>query len=249
MSRFALRISDGVSSRSVADWKRSWNRCFSMSLRVTVSCSSLIPRNSFIRLGIGVIVDCGLWIVESEAEIRLFSFRNLQSAIRNLLNVGPPRHEAALKRHLVRHTSKTVLGGAFRQTANLKQNLPGTDNRGPVLRFALTLTHPRFGGDGGNGLVRENTNVVTTFAGNEPRHGHAAALDAFGGEPAAFERLQTEVAVGDVVPAVRVALDRSIIFLASRPPAHNAALALAELDSFGHLWHRNTLPSGRISLE
>src|SRR5262245_23625923 len=46
MSRRALRISPGVSSRSVADWNRSWNRCFSMSRRVRASCSSLIPRYS-----------------------------------------------------------------------------------------------------------------------------------------------------------------------------------------------------------
>ena len=43
ISVFALRISDGVSSRSVADWNRSWNRCFSVSFRASVSCSSLIP--------------------------------------------------------------------------------------------------------------------------------------------------------------------------------------------------------------
>ena len=38
-SRFALRISLGVSSRSVADWKRRWNRFFSCSFSESWSCS------------------------------------------------------------------------------------------------------------------------------------------------------------------------------------------------------------------
>src|SRR5437879_1682998 len=45
-SRLALLISLGVSRRSVADWKRRWNRCLISSVRAKLSCSSLIPRYS-----------------------------------------------------------------------------------------------------------------------------------------------------------------------------------------------------------
>src|SRR5205823_9575176 len=45
-SRLALLISLGVSSRSVADWKRKWNKCLIVSLSVSSSCSSLISRYS-----------------------------------------------------------------------------------------------------------------------------------------------------------------------------------------------------------
>src|SRR5947209_7751185 len=46
ISRLALRISLGVSRRSVADWKRRWKRCLSSSFNVSPSCSSPMPRYS-----------------------------------------------------------------------------------------------------------------------------------------------------------------------------------------------------------
>src|SRR5262245_15926281 len=45
-SRLALRISLGVSRRSVADWKRRWKMFLTTSLRLSSSCSSLMPRYS-----------------------------------------------------------------------------------------------------------------------------------------------------------------------------------------------------------
>ena len=56
MSRLALRISVGVSSRSVADWKRRWNRCFSVSFRVSAELLVAHPPESFILVG---IFTCG----------------------------------------------------------------------------------------------------------------------------------------------------------------------------------------------
>src|SRR5207244_3928278 len=46
ISCLALRISLGVSRRSVADWKRRWNRFLMTSLSASASCSSLMPRYS-----------------------------------------------------------------------------------------------------------------------------------------------------------------------------------------------------------
>src|SRR4029077_18076913 len=135
-SRFALRISDGVSSLSVADWKRSWNRCFSTSFRVNPSCSSLMPRRSLVLVAI-------------VPPIRL--------------HVRPSMHEAALERHLVRHARQTVLRGRFGKPADLEQNLTGSNDRGPVFRFAFALTHSRLGRNRGHRLVGENADIVAAF--------------------------------------------------------------------------------------
>ena len=42
MSRRALRISSGVSSRSVADWNRSWNKFFSTSRKMRFSARKVL---------------------------------------------------------------------------------------------------------------------------------------------------------------------------------------------------------------
>ena len=60
-------------------------------------------------------------------------------------------------------------------------------------------------------------------------------------QPAAFERLQAELAEGDVVAAVALPLSGRLL-LAGRPAADDAALALSELDPLGHLWHGRSLP-------
>src|SRR5207245_9048909 len=98
MSRLALRSSLGVSSRSVADWNRSWNRCFSMSRRVRLSWSSLIPRYS--------------------AAFAAFMFPPLNV---NGYSGRLSLHEAVLERHLLRHAGQAVLGRGLGQAADLGQ--------------------------------------------------------------------------------------------------------------------------------
>src|SRR5437868_5653513 len=90
------------------------------------------------------------------------------SALR--LNVGPAVYEPALERHLVRHPGQAVLGGGLRQPADLEEDLPGTDDRGPVLRLALALAHAGFRRDRGDRLVREDADVVPALARHEAGH-------------------------------------------------------------------------------
>src|SRR5215831_7343111 len=117
-SRRALRISLGVSRRSVADWKRKWNKFLTVSLSVSARCSSLMARNS-----------AG------------FIAYSLLSSDRR-----PPRHETTAERHLVGHAGQGVAGRRFRQAADLEEDHARLDDGRPVLRLALALAHARFGG-------------------------------------------------------------------------------------------------------
>src|SRR6266849_3346779 len=124
-SRLALLISLGVSSRSVADWKRRWNKCLTVSLSVKSSCSSLISRYSD-------------------------GFISRSSSLHR-----QPGDQPALERHLVGDSRQAVSGGRFGQAGNFEQDHAGLDDGGPVFRFTLALAHARFGGDGGDRLMRE----------------------------------------------------------------------------------------------
>src|SRR5438128_605027 len=102
MSRFAFLISLGVSSRSVADWKRNWNRCLIVSLSVRSTCSSLISRIS-----------------------RAFMGTSLSR--KRPLDAGPPGDETTAERHLVRHAGQHVAGRRLGQAAHLEQHLARPD--------------------------------------------------------------------------------------------------------------------------
>src|SRR5262249_11547199 len=132
MSRRVLRISPGVSSRSVADWKRRWNRFFSNSARVRPSCSSLIPRYSLSLARRGIFPS---------PLVRL------------------PRHEAALERHLVGDAGQALAGRRLGQAADLEEDRARLDHRRPELRLALALAHARLRRDRRDALVREDADV------------------------------------------------------------------------------------------
>src|SRR5438552_8588021 len=151
MSCLALRISLGVSSRSVADWKRSWNRCLIVSLSVSRRCSSLISRN-----WAGFIVA---------------------SLSRGASDPGLPRDEAALEGHLVGDTGQAVAGGSFGQSADLEQDHAGTNHGGPVFRLALALAHAGFQRNRRHGFVREDANVEAALTADRVRRGDTPGLD------------------------------------------------------------------------
>src|SRR6516165_9261055 len=128
----ALRISLGVSSRSVADWKRRWNRFLIVSLSVRSSCSSLIARYS-----------AGFMLPPST-------------------DARPPRHQPAAKRHLVGYPGQGVARRRFGQAGDLEQDHARLDHRRPIFRLALALAHARLGRDGRDRLVREDTDEQPT---------------------------------------------------------------------------------------
>src|SRR5947209_13509752 len=111
-SRRALRISLGVSRRSVADWKRRWKRFLIVSLSVSSNCSSLMARYSA-------------------------GFMMLSSTNGPLANARAPRDESAPERHLVGDPGQGIAGRRLRQTADLVEDHPRPDDRRPVLRLAL----------------------------------------------------------------------------------------------------------------
>src|ERR1700730_15858701 len=93
-SRLALIISLGVSRRSVADWKRRWNRFLTTSLSDSSSCSSFMPRYS------DVFMAHRSWGMPAEGR----ATPRADASADTPLNVGPARHEPAPKRHLVGDT-------------------------------------------------------------------------------------------------------------------------------------------------
>src|SRR5205085_449428 len=123
MSRRAFRIMLGVSSRSVADWKRRSNRVFWVSRRAAARSWSDIWRIS------------AAFIVASPSMGRLAA------------------DEPALHRHLVSHLGERLAGGRLGQPAEFEEDLAWPDDRGPELRLALALSHARFQRDRGHRLV------------------------------------------------------------------------------------------------
>src|SRR2546430_168226 len=99
MSRRAFRIMLGVSSRSVADWKRRSNRVFWVSRRAAARSWSDIWRIS------------EAFIVPSPSLARLAA------------------HEPALERHLVGDLGECVAGGGLGQPGQFEQNLTRPDHR------------------------------------------------------------------------------------------------------------------------
>src|SRR5262249_17807402 len=156
----------GVSSRSVADCTRRWKRFFTVSLSVSASWSSPMPRSS--------------------ADFMVPYLRS---------NARPAVDEPAAERHLVGHAGQAVAGRRLGQAAHLVQDHARLDNRGPVFRLALALAHARLGRDGRDRLVGKDADVKPAFAANRVGRGDTARLDGLGAEPAALEGLQAEVAV------------------------------------------------------
>src|SRR5437868_2215598 len=111
ISRRAFRIMLGVSSRSVADWKRRSNKVFWVSRRAAA-------RSSFDMFRISA------------------AFIALSPLLGRL-----PANEPAAERHLVRHLGQRVAGGGLGQARQLEQDLARADHRRPELRLALSLTH------------------------------------------------------------------------------------------------------------
>src|SRR5579859_495054 len=174
----ALRISLGVSNRSVADWKRKWNRFLTVSLSVRARCSSLMARNS-----------AGFMLV-----------------LLALASDGrPARHEPAAKRHLVGDAGQGVAGRRLRQAADFIEDHARLDDRRPELRLALALAHARLGRDRCHRFVRKDADVQASFAAHRVRGGDAAGLDGLRAQPASLQGLQAEIAVADRVAARGVA--------------------------------------------
>src|SRR5579875_2812314 len=167
MSRLALRISLGVSKRSVADWKRRWNKFRIVSLSVRTRCSSLMARNS---AGFMVPLPYGISPL-------------------GLAHRRPPRYKAAAERHLVGHTSQDITRRCFWQTTDFKENHTWLDHSSPVFGFALAFTHACLGRNGRYGFVGKHADVQTPFPTHRVHSSDAAGLDGLGAEPAAFEGL------------------------------------------------------------
>src|SRR5262249_31943665 len=136
------------------------------------------------------------------------------------LQVRSPAHEPAAARHFVGDAGKRVAGSGFGQAAHFEQNHSGLDDGGPVFRLALTLTHARLSRDRGHRLVREHADIQPAFAADRVRRGDAPGFDRLRTEPAAFQRLQAELAEADLVTALRLT-------------SYDAPLAFAELYPFG----------------
>src|SRR5439155_23895096 len=140
-------------------------------------------------------------------------------------NTRPPGHQAATKRHLVRHPGQGVAGGGFGQAADLVQDHARLDHGGPVLGLALALAHTRLRRARRPRLVREDANVQPPLAAHRVSGGDAAGFDRLSTQPAAFEGLQAELAERYGVAA------GSLTF-------YPAALAFSKLYPLGHERHR-----------
>src|SRR5207248_10081713 len=98
------------------------------------------------------------------------------------------------------------------------------DHRRPVLGLALGLAHAGFRGDGSHRLVWEDPTVQATLPAHRVGRGDTPRLDRLGTEPAALDRLETEIAERHRIAARRVTF-------------YLAALAFSKLYSLGHQRH------------
>ena len=110
-----------------------------------------------------------------------------------------------------------VLGNA----GDLEEDGAGLDAGRPEGGLGLALAHPLLERLLGDGLVGEDPDEDLALTTEEVLRRDAARVDLAGAEPVVLERLQAELAEGDVVAPRRVA-------------AQASALLLAELDSLGH---------------
>ena len=92
--------------------------------------------------------------------------------------------------------ARQLLGDAF----DLEDHAAGADHGDPALGAALAVTHAGLGRLLGDRLVREDADVELAAALDVAGDRDTSRLDLARGEPARLERLQAEVAEGDVVP-------------------------------------------------
>ena len=121
-------------------------------------------------------------------------------------------------------TVEAELRGFFGNAADLVHHRAGTNDRGPVFRFPFTLTHTSFERNRGDRLVRENADVKLTFGAEVLLRRDTTGFDRLRANPAAFERLEPEIAKADRLAAGRVS-------------AYTPSLYFSVLDSFRHSGH------------
>src|SRR5215218_3146465 len=96
----------------------------------------------------------------------------------------PTADEPDFHRQLVRNAGETFAGGVLADAEHLEHHRTGLHDRHPVIRVALTLTHPRLERPGGDGLMGEDPDVELPLAADVLIDGDTARLDRPGGDVA-----------------------------------------------------------------
>src|SRR5262249_5232090 len=106
---------------------------------------------------------------------------------------------------------------------HFEEDLARTNDRDPVVRSALALTHTGFSRLLRDRLIREQTNPDLAATLDKAGHRHTAGLNLPVRDPARLHDLQAEIAEGELAAASCLA-------------AHASALLLAVLN---FLWHQH----------
>src|SRR5688500_8373241 len=119
--------------------------------------------------------------------------------------------ELDLDGHLVGRALEGELGLVLGNPADFEDHGTRLDHRGPELDFALALAHARLRGLAGRRLVREHADPDLALAVERAVDRDPTGFDLAAREPGGVQRLETEVAEGDLVRAARPAADLAAV--------------------------------------
>src|SRR5579859_3774208 len=121
-----------------------------------------------------------------------------------------PGDELRADRQLVGGDAQRLLCLLARQAFDLEKHAAGADDRGPVVRGALSLAHAGLGRVLGDRLVGEDPHPELAALLEVPADGHAAGLDLARGDPLGLQGLEAELAEGEDGAALGRALDARV---------------------------------------